>query len=128
MTIEEIKQLPTPRERAKAISKLKTPAERHKAWEESGFLGKISAEERAAALRGERIDHHITPEEIDALYGETGFRNFNERATAFDLSGLYSWRRDAEMVDYYDSIAPVYNRYPKGSDCIAYDVDTGERV
>jgi hypothetical protein len=74
------------------------------------------------------IDHKVTKKELQAIWGLDEFPDFNNRATALDLIGLYTWRDNYELVDYYESVAPKYNRFPKDSDCLAIDIDTGKYV
>ncbi|MDR2473192.1 MAG: hypothetical protein LBD53_06445 [Tannerella sp.] len=96
MTVEEIK---------KAVPAT-NPEERKRLKLKYGHYYTISKEERAAALRGERIDHHLTEHEAEMCgYPDYDPEWFNKYGTPSDFSGLYSLRNDRELSLFYSSIS-----------------------
>jgi hypothetical protein len=92
---------------AEEIKKIKDPQERGRLYTKYGYFGSISPEERAAALRGERIDHHLTEFEAINMCGYFDYNpeDFNKFGTPTSFSGLYMLRDDMELSLYYSSMA-----------------------
>jgi hypothetical protein len=105
MTIEEIKKIESIKEQKAMLVKY-------------GYFGSISQEERAAALRGERIDHHLTELEASWCFGFPDYEpeKFNKYFTPKTYAHLYGYRGDEELEKYYESFIKSRDPFPVGSD------------
>jgi len=94
------------------LSKPKYKNNRFQLLKENGHIGSISEEERKRALKGERIDHHLTDFEATVVWSIENKDTFNKNSTPKGFCYLYGWRKDKELEDYYFSISTFFENIP----------------